>query len=140
MHPNSVLIKIQPDAQIYQGDGKSLARSGRGGNKRGSMSGTGAISTTSRRELSSSFFLQGKTPKEIYAILTETLACFLPGRARDLSAPLYLAVFLIHFISAAVILLSYLALMFQLSLPYNRAGRPVYCVVLSLFSLKFSMI
>ena len=54
------------------------------------MSETRAISTTSRREPSSSiFFLQGKTPKEIHAILTETLACFLPGRAKDLSAPLY---------------------------------------------------
>ena len=54
------------------------------------MSGTHAISTTSRRELSSSFFfLQGKAPKEIHVILTETLACFLPGRAKDLSAPLY---------------------------------------------------
>jgi len=30
------------------------------------------------------FSLQGKAPKEIYAILTETLACFLPGRAKDL--------------------------------------------------------
>jgi len=26
-------------------------------------------------------------PKEIHAILTETLACFLPGLAKDLSAP-----------------------------------------------------
>ena len=36
---------------------------------------TRAISTTSRREVSSSifFFLQGKAPKEIHAILTETL-------------------------------------------------------------------
>jgi len=33
-------------------------------------------------------FFQGKAPKEIHAILTETLACFLPGRAKDLSAPL----------------------------------------------------
>jgi len=33
-------------------------------------------------------FLQGKAPKEIHAILTEILACFLPGRAKDLSAPL----------------------------------------------------
>ena len=56
------------------------------------MSGTCAISTTSRRELSSSFlFLQGKAPKEIHAILTETLACFLLGRAKDVSAPLYWA-------------------------------------------------
>jgi len=48
------------------------------------MSGTRAISTTSRRELSSSsFFLLGKAPEEIHAILTETLASFLPGRAKD---------------------------------------------------------
>jgi len=33
------------------------------------------------------FFLQGKAPKEIHAILTETLACFPPGRAKDLSVP-----------------------------------------------------
>jgi len=54
------------------------------------MSGTRAISTTSRRELSSSFFfyLQSKGPKEIQAIVTETLACFLPGQAKDLSAHL----------------------------------------------------
>jgi len=32
--------------------------------------------------------LQGKAPKEIHAILAETLVCFLPGRAKDLSAPL----------------------------------------------------
>jgi len=35
------------------------------------------------------FFLQGKALEEIHAILTETLACFLTGRAKDLSAPLY---------------------------------------------------
>ena len=34
------------------------------------------------------FSLQGKAPKEIHAILTETLACFRPDRAKDLSAPL----------------------------------------------------
>jgi hypothetical protein len=34
------------------------------------------------------FFLQGKAPKEIHDILTETLASFLPGRAKDLTAPL----------------------------------------------------
>ena len=36
---------------------------------------TRAVSTTSRRELSLSFFLflEGKAPKEIHAILTETL-------------------------------------------------------------------
>jgi len=34
------------------------------------------------------FFLQGKAPKEIHAIVTEILACFLTGQAKDLSAPL----------------------------------------------------
>jgi len=58
------------------------------------MSGMRAISA-SRRELSSSFyFLQGKAPKEIHAILTETLAHFFPGRVKDLSAPLYFLIFI----------------------------------------------
>jgi hypothetical protein len=35
----------------------------------------------------------------------------------------YPAVILMYFISAAVILLASLALMFQFSLPYNKAGR-----------------
>ena len=64
---------------------KSLARPGRKPPRK--MSGTQAISTTSRRELSSSFFfyfLQGKAPKEIHVILAETLTCFLPGWAKDL--------------------------------------------------------
>jgi len=54
------------------------------------MSETRAISTTPRSKLLSSFFfLQGKALMEIQAILTET-ACFLPGRAKDLSATLYI--------------------------------------------------
>ena len=35
-------------------------------------------------------FLQGKAPMEIHLILSEKLPCFLPGRAKDLSAPLYI--------------------------------------------------
>ena len=37
------------------------------------------------------FLLQGKAPKEIHAIMTKTLACVLPGRGKDLSAPMYFA-------------------------------------------------
>jgi len=33
--------------------------------------------------------LKDKAPKEIHVILTETLACLFPGRAKDLSAPPY---------------------------------------------------
>ena len=36
-----------------------------------------------------------KAPKEIHAILTETLACFLPGQAKDLSALLRIIIFVI---------------------------------------------
>ena len=50
------------------------------------MSGTRAISTT--KFFLFLFILQGKAPKEIHAILTETLTCFLPSWAQDLSAPL----------------------------------------------------
>jgi len=42
------------------------------------------------------FFVQGKTPNEIQAILTETLACFRPGRAKYLSAPLYRVLLLLY--------------------------------------------
>jgi len=67
------------------------------------MSGTRVISTTSRRELSSSFFfLQVKTPKEIHAILTETLVCFLSDRAKDFSAPMYIFTKNIHLFSGHV--------------------------------------
>ena len=53
------------------------------------MSGTRAISTTSRRKLSSSFFffLKDKAPKEFHAILTETLTCFFPGGVRTSQRP-----------------------------------------------------
>ena len=57
------------------------------------MSGTRAISTTSRRELSLSFFFsscKARRRRKFHAILTETLDCFLPGRAKDLSSPLLL--------------------------------------------------
>ena len=42
---------------------------------------TRAFSTTSRRELSSLFFLQGKAPKEIHVILIETLREHAPAYA-----------------------------------------------------------
>ena len=88
------------------------------GNKLVSLSGTRAISTTSSRELSSSPPLpsQGKAPKEIHAIPTETLACFLPGRAKDLSAHLYLLFFFVGLYSFnKVFLLAFGKLHFKLS-------------------------
>jgi len=51
------------------------------------MSETRAISTTSRRELSSSFFFPARQGAERNS--RHSYTCFLPGRAKDLSAPLY---------------------------------------------------
>ena len=48
------------------------------------------INNIESRALIKFIFLQGKAPNEIHAILTETLACFLPGRAKNLSAPLHI--------------------------------------------------
>jgi len=53
-----------------------------------------AISTTWRRELSSIFFfLQGKAPKEIHAILIETLGGHAPSYATVKKKSLKVAIF-----------------------------------------------
>jgi len=75
-------------AKFYiPGADKSLARRGR---KQARMHVTDArdFNKIETRAVFKFVFLQGGAPKEIHAILTETLACFLPGRAKDLSAPL----------------------------------------------------
>jgi len=61
-------------------------------------------------------FLQGNAPKEIRAILTETLACVLPGRAKDLSAPLY-------YITVTTIIILY---MFQHFLGHHQGDKEIY--------------
>jgi hypothetical protein len=55
-------------------------------NKLGNMSETHDFNNIETRAVIEFLFLQGKAPKEIHAILTETLACFLRGQAKDLSA------------------------------------------------------
>jgi len=65
----------------------SLARPGRKQARR-HVRDARYFSNIEMRAVDKLFFLQGKAPKEIHLILTETLACFLPGRAKDLSAPL----------------------------------------------------
>ena len=73
----------------YRGADKPLARPGR---KQARKHVRRRARFQQHRDASSHqvfFFLQGKAPKEIHAILAETLACFLRSRAKDLSAPLY---------------------------------------------------
>jgi len=71
----------------YRGDDKSLARPGR--NKLGNMSGTRAISTTLRRELLSIFFPARQGAEGNSRHSDRNISLLLPGRTKDLSAPLY---------------------------------------------------
>jgi len=81
-------MKIWPDYRVlYRGADKSLARPGRK-QARKHVRDAGDFNNIETLAVKVFFFLQGKVPKEIHAILTETLACFLPFRAKDLSAPL----------------------------------------------------
>ena len=73
---------------MYRGADKSLARRGRK-QARKHVREERDFNNIETRAVIKFFFLQGKAPKEIHAILTETSACFLPSRAKDLSAPLY---------------------------------------------------
>jgi len=72
---------------LYRGADKSLVRPGR----KQAQKHVRDAHNFNKIEMSAVIkflFLQSKAPKEIHDILTETLACFLPGRAKDLSAPL----------------------------------------------------
>ena len=70
------------------GANKSLVRPGRKQARKHVREGRDFNNIETRAVIKSFFFLQGKAPKDIHAILTETLPCPLPGRAKDLSAPL----------------------------------------------------
>ena len=73
---------------IYRGADKSLARPGRKQDRKHVRDTRDFNNIETRAVIKFFFFLQRKAPKEIHAILAETLACFLPGLATDLSAPL----------------------------------------------------
>jgi len=73
---------------LYRGADKSLARPGRK-QARKHVRDARDFNNIETRDVIKFFSLEGKVPKEIHAILTETLVCFLPARAKDLSPPLY---------------------------------------------------
>ena len=73
----------------YRGADKSLARPGRK-QARKHFRDPRDFNNIETRAVFKFFFLQGKAPKEINTILTETFACSFPGSAKDLSAPLYI--------------------------------------------------
>ena len=74
--------------RYYRGADKSLARPGKKQARRHVRDARDFNNIETRAVIKSPPTpLRGKTTKEIHAILTETLACFFPGRAKDLSAP-----------------------------------------------------
>ena len=73
---------------MHRSADKSLARPGRKQAQK-HVRDARDFSNIETRAVVKFIFLQGKVPKEIDDILTETLACFIPGWAKDLTAPLY---------------------------------------------------
>ena len=73
----------------YRGADKSLARPGRKQAWKHVREARDFNNMETRAVIEFNFFsLQGDVPKESHAILTETLASFIPGQAKDLSAHL----------------------------------------------------
>jgi len=103
------ICKNQRIYQLYRGADKSLARPGRKQARR-HVRDSHDFNNIETRAVVKVFFLQGKAPKEIHAILTETLACFRPGRAKNLSAPLYNAVILVNCLTKLAFLIARLRL------------------------------
>ena len=79
---------------LYRGTDKSLARPGRKQARKHVREARdfNNIETRAANKSPPPTTTQGKAPKEIHAILTETLACFPLPRAQDLSATLYIQV------------------------------------------------
>jgi len=86
MGPEDTLPISTGTSQQVQVADKSLARPGRK-QARKHVGDARDFNNIETRAVIKFSFLQGKAPKEIHAILTETLVCFLPVRAKDLSAP-----------------------------------------------------
>jgi len=72
---------------MYRGADKSLARPGRK-QARKHVRDARDFNNIETRAVIKLCFLQDRARKEIHANLTETLAYFLPGRAKNLPAPL----------------------------------------------------
>ena len=80
----------------YRGTDKSLARPGRKQARKHVRDARDFNNIDVRAVIKFLSPLQGKAPKEIHVILPETLACFLSGQAKDVSAHLYLVYLVIN--------------------------------------------
>jgi len=78
---------FQASASKYRCADKSLARPGGKQARKHVRDARDFNNIETQAVIKFFFYLQGKAPTEIHAILTQTLACFLPGRVKDLSVP-----------------------------------------------------
>ena len=74
-------------SHLYRDADKSLARPGRK-QARKQVRDARDFNNIETRAVIKFFFRKGKAPKEIHATLAGTLACIIPGQAKDLSASL----------------------------------------------------
>jgi len=89
IHVSAVYVGHHQFVQrTYQDADNSLSRPGRK-QARKHVRDARDFNNIETRAVIKFLFLQGKEPKEIHAIMTEILACFLPDRAKDLSTFLY---------------------------------------------------
>jgi len=86
---NKSAFKVLADISVQnRGVDESLARPGKKQARKHIRDARDLNNIETRAVIKFFFPLQGKAPKEIQAILTETLSCFLSSRTKDLSAPL----------------------------------------------------
>ena len=92
-HSRQILVKCIERGfcilQLYRNADKSLGRPGRKQARKHVRDARDFNNIETRAVIKYFFFLEGNAPKEIHVILTETLACFCPGQAKNLSASLY---------------------------------------------------
>ena len=85
---SNIVNLLISEYRLYRGADKSLVVPGRKA-PRNRVRKARDLNKMETRLVIKFVFLQGKAPKEIHSILSEILACFLPGRTEDLSAPQY---------------------------------------------------
>jgi DNA-binding ferritin-like protein (Dps family) len=114
-----VCLERNLDTSTRRGADKFLARTGRK-RARKHVRDARDFNNIETRAVIKFLFLQGKAPKEIHAILTETLACFLRDRTKDSSAPLYYAIHFNNIETRAVI---------KFLFPQGKAPKEIHAIL-----------
>ena len=82
------LVSGKSKQTTYRSADKSLARPGRKHARKHVRNARDFNNIETRAIIKAFLFCKASRRRKIHVILTEKLACFLPGRAKDLTAPL----------------------------------------------------